>query len=118
MDSYQLVMPEHMNHYGFLFGGNILKWVDEIAWMAVSQDYPTAHFVTIGMDGVEFKKGVPLGSILRFHVERIREGNTSVKYFVEVFRRELHGVEELSIFHTGITFVRVNDAGEKIPLKA
>ncbi|MEI7902842.1 MAG: acyl-CoA thioesterase, partial [bacterium] len=40
MISYKLVMPEHMNHYGLLFGGNLLKWVDETAWMAASLDYP------------------------------------------------------------------------------
>ena len=116
MTSYQLVMPEHMNHYGFLFGGNLLKWVDEIAWMAVSQDYPDGHFVTIGMDQVVFKKSVTLGSILRFEIHRIREGNTSVQYSVEVCRRELHATGEDLIFHTDITFVRVNDEGKNVPL--
>ena len=31
---FRLVMPEHMNHFGDLYGGNMLKWVDEIAWIA------------------------------------------------------------------------------------
>ena len=116
MISYKLVMPEHMNHYGFLFGGNLLKWVDETAWMAVSQDYPGARFVTIGMDRVEFKKGVTLGSILRFEITRVREGHTSVMYGAEVFRRELERSEEMPIFHTDITFVRVGADGKKMPL--
>jgi len=46
MTSYKLVMPGDLNHYGFLFGGKMLMWVDEIAWMAVSGDYPGQHFVT------------------------------------------------------------------------
>jgi len=25
MENYKLVLPEHLNHYGFLFGGNLLK---------------------------------------------------------------------------------------------
>lgn len=116
MTSYKLVMPEHMNHYGFLFGGNLLKWVDEIAWMAVSQEYPGAHFVTIGMDQVVFKKSVTLGSILRFEIHRIKEGHTSVQYSVEVYRKELHGTEEILIFHTDVTFVRVDEEGKKTPL--
>mgnify|MGYP001209411337 CR=1 FL=1 len=116
MISYKLVMPEHMNQYGLLFGGNLLKWVDEIAWMAVSLDYPGARFVTIGMDRVEFKKGVTGGSILRFTVNRQRVGRTSVTYAVGVSRRELHQSQEDTIFTTDITFVRVNADGEKIPV--
>ena len=30
MESYKVVRPEHLNHYGYLFGGFLLKWVDEI----------------------------------------------------------------------------------------
>ena len=116
MISYKLVMPEHMNQYGLLFGGNLLKWVDETAWMAVSLDYPGGRFVTIGMDRVEFRKGVTGGSILRFEITRQRVGTTSVTYAAEVIRRELHKSEELMIFSTDITFVRVNENGEKIPI--
>ena len=31
MTTYKLVMPGDMNHYGFLFGGKMLMWVDEVA---------------------------------------------------------------------------------------
>jgi competence protein ComEC len=37
MESYTVVRPEHLNHYGHLFGGCLLKWVDEIAWIAASR---------------------------------------------------------------------------------
>ena len=29
MTTYRLVMQEDMNHYGFLFGGKMLMWIDE-----------------------------------------------------------------------------------------
>jgi len=116
MTSYKLVMPEHMNQYGVLFGGNLLKWVDEIAWMAVSLEYPGGRFVTIGMDRVEFKKSVTGGSIMRFEIVRQRVGHTSVTYGVEVFRRELHQKQDDLIFSTDVTFVRVDANGVKIPV--
>ena len=114
MVTYKLVMPEHLNQYGALFGGNMLKWVDETAWMAVSLDHPGARFVTIGMDRVEFKKGVSGGSILRFEAVCQRVGRTSVAYAVRVYRSDLHLGGETLIFTTDITFVRVSEAGEKI----
>ena len=117
MISYKLVMPEHMNQYGVLFGGNLLKWVDEIAWMAVSRDHPGARFVTIGMDRVEFKKSVTGGSTLCFQVERQRTGRTSVTYAARVSRRELHQAVDEEIFSTDVTFVRVDESGAKIPVE-
>ncbi len=117
MVSYKLVMPEHMNQYGVLFGGNLLKWVDETAWMAVSLDYPGARFVTIGMDRVEFRKGVTGGSILRFEITRQRVGRTSVTYDARVSRRELHQAEDEVIFSTDVTFVRVDENGAKVPVE-
>ena len=117
MISYKLVMPEHMNQYGCLFGGNLLKWVDETAWMAVSLDYPGARFVTIGMDRVEFKKSVSGGSILRFEVTRRQAGRTSVTYDARVSRRELNQSGDEVIFSTDITFVRVDENGVKMPVE-
>lgn len=116
MTSYKLVMPEDLNHYGFLFGGKMLMWVDEIAWMAVSGDFPGYRFVTVGMSEVTFHKSVHPQSVLRFEAVRIRIGRTSVTYHVEVFRRHIESSEETSVFTTDITFVRVNDDGQKIPI--
>lgn len=117
MISYKLVMPEHMNQYGILFGGNLLKWVDETAWMTVSLEYPGMRFVTIGMDRVEFKKGVSGGSILRFEVTRQRVGRTSITYVACVSRRELHQQVDELIFSTDVTFVRVDANGVKRPVE-
>ncbi|MEI7945724.1 MAG: hotdog domain-containing protein [bacterium] len=116
MTSYKLVMPEQTNHYGFLFGGNLLKWVDETAWMAVSMDYPTLRFVTIGMNAVEFRKSALCGSILRFDVAMSRIGRTSITYHVTVYKRDLGTEVDDEMFKTEITFVCVNEAGEKMEI--
>ncbi len=118
MVTYKLVMPEHMNQYGVLFGGNLLKWVDESAWMAVSLDYPGARFVTIGMDRVEFRKGVGGGTILKFETNRQRVGRTSVTYAARVTHRPPQGGEDVTIFTTEITFVRVGEDGEKLAVES
>lgn len=116
MVSYQLVMPEHMNQYGMLFGGNLLKWVDETAWMAVSLDYPYARFVTIGMDRVEFKKGVSVGAILCFEITKKRVGKTSVTYSAKITRNNDAQNQAEPVFTTDITFVRVDESYNKLPV--
>ncbi len=116
MENHKLVLPEHLNHYGFLFGGYLLKWVDENAWIAASLDYPGCNFVTIGLDKVEFKKPVRQGSILTFIAKRINAGNTSVQYEVTVFRGNDPAGKKEMIFSTNVTVVRIDEKGNKIPL--
>jgi len=117
MESYKLVLPEHLNHYGHLFGGNMLKWIDEITWIAASRDYPGCSFVTVAMDKVEFHKGVGQGSILRFSAQRIREGKTSVQYNVDVYCDDIESGSEGLIFSTNITFVCLDRLGQKTRLQ-
>jgi acyl-CoA hydrolase len=111
--TFKLVMPEHLNHYGFLFGGNLLKWVDEVAWMAVSRDFPACQFLTVAMDQVEFRKRSGNGDILRFEADQVQRGHTSVQYRVTVFRRPLDRADEELMFSTTVTQVRVDENGNK-----
>jgi acyl-CoA hydrolase len=113
MESYKLVLPEHLNHYGYLFGGNMLKWSDEISWIAASREFPGCKFVTVAMDGVEFKKSVRLGAILRFAVKQSQIGNSSVRYRVEVFCDDIEQGTEEAVFGTTVTFVCLDDKGQK-----
>lgn len=116
MNSYAIVRPEHLNHHGYLFGGAILKWVDEFAWIAASLDYRGCTLVTVAMNDIVFKHRVHNGAILRFHVQRLRQGKTSVTYTVDVYADEPGATEERWVFATQVTFVRVDATGQKIPL--
>jgi len=113
MENYKLVLPEHLNHYGYLFGGNLLQWADETAWIAASLDYPGCNFVTIAMDKVEFRKSVREGAILRIDAHKSRAGNTSVQYTVNVFPGDTRAGSKEAIFSTNITFVRMDEQGQK-----
>ena len=116
MESYKVVRPEHLNHYGYLFGGFLLKWVDEISWIAASRDYPGCRFVTVAMDKVEFRKSVRQGTVLRFKARRAKEGDTSVQYTVKVYADDLAtGVEE-AVFSTHVSFVCLDTEGGKTSL--
>lgn len=111
---YKIVLPSDLNDYGSLFGGCMLQWIDEIGYIAVSLDFPGRHFVTIGLDNVEFKHRISEGQILKFVCERTRKGNTSVTYHVSVFGvRYHHERGDETVFETSITFVCVDADGNK-----
>lgn len=111
METHRLVLPGDLNQYGSLFGGRLLAWVDEAAWIAASTDFPHCQFVTIAMDKVEFRHGVIDGTILRIASKMSQKGNTSVTYEIHVF--DLKNAPEIPLFQTKVTFVSVNDRGEK-----
>ncbi len=113
MNNYTLVRPEHLNHHGFLFGGMMLKWVDEFAWLAASKEFRGCKLVTVAMNEIRFTQQVPLGSILRFNIEYVRQGVTSVTYNVVVYSDEPGKEAERKVFANSITFVRVDDEGQK-----
>ncbi len=114
METHRLVLPGDLNQFGYLFGGQLLSWVDEASWIAASLDFPECRFVTIGMDHVAFRHSVREGTILLIQSEKVTQGETSVTYQVEVHRGRADADEPL--FSTKVTFVNVDDAGEKTPI--
>ncbi|MFQ5736114.1 MAG: acyl-CoA thioesterase [Thermodesulfobacteriota bacterium] len=117
MTNHKLVLPEHLNHYGYLFGGYLLHWVDEYAYITANLDFPGHRFVTIGLDKVVFRKSIRMGTVLKFDINRTRVGSTSAVYYVRVFSDSIEsGAEEL-VFETNITFVNIDEAGKKQAIK-
>lgn len=117
MNHRKLVLPEHMNSQGSLFGGYLLKWLDEFAYITAQLEFPGRRFVTIAMNNVEFRHPITCGQILRFNVTRGRLGTTSVEYVVEVFD-DRTGDKDLVLFATQITFVNLDDEGRKAAIEA
>lgn len=111
MDTFTLVRPEHLNHHGYLFGGVMLKWVDENAWMAASREYPDSTLVTVGMEACRFKHRVDNGSILRFNIKQVKQGHTSATYNVTVYAEAPGDSEEREVFSTSVSFVHLNEKG-------
>ena len=116
MENFKLVMPADLNPYGFLFGGRLLSWVDEYAYIAARLDFPTCNLVTVALESVAFRKSVGQGVVLRFEVDRARLGTTSVQYAVSVSRTDTEDTKEDPVFSTKVTYVRVDEDGVKCPL--
>ncbi len=103
-ESTLLVRPEHLNHHGFLFGGRLLEWLDEQAYIAaISQLKPEANLVTVAIDRVEFRYSVVQGSLLRFRSMPVHVGRTSLTVFTQVYLRRQRADQE--IFRAYVSFV-------------
>jgi len=116
LENFTMVRPEHLNHHGYLFGGQLLLWVDEYAWLAAARENPGCKLVTRAMDSIEFVRTAPVGSILRFDIRCAKRGTTSLRYQVTVWCDAPGASSEYQIFTTVVTFVNVDEQGNKRPL--
>ena len=109
-NNFKVVKPEDLNHYGYLFGGKLLQWIDEYSWIAATLDFPSYSFVTRSMDSVKFKKSVRQGSILSFKIDNYELGKAYVKYKV-IVSLEMQAENNI-VFETIVTFVSIDKNGK------
>ena len=113
MDHYKFVISEHLNHYDTLYGGTLLKWIDEVGYITAAVDFPEHRFVTVALDNVVFKHRIEVGAVLKFSVEQARLGSSSVTYKVTVTSAVDHAEANIILFETNITFVNIDGHGNK-----
>lgn len=68
------------------------------------------------MDNIQFRKRVSNGAILRFDIRSTKKGYSSVTYSADVFASDQASRDEELVFSTHVTFVAVDEKGEKVPL--
>ena len=58
-----LICPAHINHYGRLFGGQLLKWIDELAGI-VAIRHCGATVTTAAIDNLQFQAPAYSGDMI------------------------------------------------------
>lgn len=112
----EVVFPSLVNHYGTLFGGIALQWMDRAAWVC-STRYARKEMVTIASDKIVFKKPVPQGNLVELIAKILRVGRTSVTVEVELYSENpLSGVRELAT-RGEFVMVAVDRDGKPAPVK-
>jgi acyl-CoA hydrolase len=74
-----LVRHQDLNHAGTLFGGKMMAWADELAFVAASLSFPGCTFVTKVFEKFDFIHGPGEGAIVRIDAQVISRGNSSVR---------------------------------------
>ena len=112
----EVVFPSLVNHYGTLFGGIALQWMDRAAWVC-STRYTRKEMVTIASDKIVFKKPVPQGNLVELIAKIGRVGRTSVTVEVELYSENpLSGIRDLAT-KGEFVMVAVDRNGKPSPIK-
>lgn len=99
-----------------MFGGRIMSLIDDSAGSYASQLCDTPRMVTIKVDGLVFKKAVKVGSILKVYGKVLKFGNTSLQLYMEMRKHNVYTGEQEIVTHTNVTFVRIDEEGNAIPI--
>jgi acyl-CoA hydrolase len=117
LQHHTIVRQEHLNQYGYLFGGTVLAIIDELAFVACSRAYPGKNFVTRAVRNAEFTAPAGLGDLLQFDFGIESVGHTSVGVRVTVTIRAGARREERRSFDGLVVMVCVNEHGEPVPIE-
>ena len=79
-----LICPAHINHYGRLFGGQLLKWIDELAGI-VAIRHCGATVTTAAIDNLQFRAPAYTGDMIVLRGLVTCVGRTSMEVTDEVF---------------------------------
>ena len=104
-----LICPAHINHYGRLFGGQLLKWIDELAGI-VAIRHCGATVTTAAIDNLQFLAPAYPGDMIVLEGRITCVGRSSMEVRVDTFRETLDGTREM-INRAYIEMVCINCRG-------
>jgi len=89
-----LIRPTHINHYGRLFGGQLLKWIDELAGIVAIRHCGTT-VTTAAIDNLRFQAPAYAGEMIVLQGVVTYVGNSSMEVRVDTYREALDGSREM-----------------------
>lgn len=108
----KMVAPKDLNSNGTLFGGRVLDWIDEEAYIFCSCELGNDRVVTRSMGEVDFVSSAIRGDIIEIGMETISIGVTSITIRCDV--RNKRTQEKLTSVNN-IVFVNLGPDGKPVP---
>lgn len=111
----ELLMPQHVNNLGHVFGGVILSMVDRAAAVAAMRHAGRAC-VTVSIDRVDFREPVYSGELVTCSAQVNYVGRTSMEIGVRVEAENLIDGTRRHTTTCYLTFVAINEDGRPVPV--
>lgn len=106
------VKPEDLNPNGTLFGGTLLRWIDEEAVIYAIVQLGNNHVVTKFISEINFVSSAKKGDIIELGIRATEFGRTSLTMRCEV-RNKITRKTILSI--DKLVFVNLDENGTPVP---
>ena len=90
----QILMPEHINGAGRLFGGKLVEWIDVVASVAARR-HSGCNVITAAIDNLQFKAGAYVNDTLVLIGRVTHVGHTSMEVRVDTYVESLNGTRSV-----------------------
>lgn len=105
----KLIKPEDLNARGTLFGGQLLKWIDEEAAIFAICQIGSKNVVTKYLSAIDFKHSPKVGDVVEIGMDGAKTGKTSLTFSCNVRIKDTD-VSVISI--EKIVFVKLDSDGK------
>ena len=93
VEQVHMLMYEHMNGYGRLFGGRLMEWIDVVAGV-VARRHAACDVTTASVDRLEFIAPAYIGDTIVLEGRITCVGRTSMEVRVDTYVEKLTGQKE------------------------
>ena len=111
----ELMMPNHANIMGNVFGGVILSLVDRIAAVCAIR-HAKQQCVTVSVDKVDFKEPIHVGELVTGFARVNYAGKTSMEVGVKIVAEDLISGNKRHTNSCYVTYVALDDKGRPAPV--
>ncbi len=109
----ELMMPQHANNLGHVFGGVILSMMDKAAAIAAIR-HARRSVVTASIDRVDFREPVRVGDLVIMHASVNYVGRSSMEVGVRVEAEDLLTGNRRHTNSCYLTFVAIDQNGRPV----
>ena len=112
----ELMMPQHVNNLGHVFGGVVLSLVDRAA-AVVAMRHAGQECVTVSIDRVDFREPIYAGELVTCLARVTFVGRTSMEVGVRVVAENLFSGDSRHTNTCFLTFVAIDPHGRPVPVR-
>ena len=110
------IKKSDLGFHGNLFGGKLLAWLEAAAASYAAEFCDTPRMVTKAIDKCIFNKPAREGQLLKIYGKVENIGSTSIVLYIEARSHNVYNGKQNVILATNITFVRIDEMGDPIPI--
>lgn len=107
----ELMMPQHANIMGNVFGGHVLSLVDRVAAVAAIR-HSRRQCVTVSVDKVDFREPIRVGELVTAFARVNFAGRTSMEVGVKVVAENVLTGDRRHTNSCYLTYVALDDKGK------
>ncbi len=112
-----VAMPRDTNSQGNIFGGVILSYIDQAAFVEARRQ-ACHRYATVRMDQVVFQEPVNVGDFLAFYAHATKIGRTSMHIHVDVMAERCDRADQaVPVTQADVVVVAIDLAGKPTPIK-